>query len=693
MVSSRSRIRRARGAARVALILIAVAALAGCVHQAPGPEVAPDYADQAPLPAAPPLAPVPYEESVGYPDLSPVAGRVICIDPGHGGPWPGAVAPSNRLRESDLNLAVSLRLRDILEAAGAQVILTRGRDVALDPSALGADLSARPAMAHAASADVFVSVHHNATAGGGDSANNLEVYYKLGEDGPSLDLGQCLTESLARWLRQDQHAKRLLPGNYRVLRDARIPAVLLESFYLTAPQSAAALAKPEMQEKEARAIAAGLARYFSLDPPRNVVVEPRERDGGRLHELAVRYDGKLPIDPGSVRVYVNDLAADGLGAPGAPGQFSWLFGEPLPNGVHTLRLTARNTAGAALAVNAVVSIERPPAQLRIRQRPESPTRGAGILFLYEVEALDVFGRPVADGTPVTFVGRTGQINDGVARFYIPESELPETLRAECGAAYAETAPVFGTQSVSTARCISAQDGRPVHAAAIWTGEGAHARTTPEGWFAVPARFNEVRVAAPGYRTATARLAGGFAELPLEPIAGGVLQGKRIVLDPVGGGRSPGAVGPTGYRASDAAVDVARRAAALLREAGAIVELTREGDEELAVMQRVGTVHDADAEIAIILAYGAEEAGPGRSVAHYPGSDDGTRLAALLAAQFSVGMRETSTLVVQQTPCPTAILQPYTVADADGERAARNPVVRHEDAQRIFNAVAGYFGAP
>src|SRR5581483_12114454 len=90
----------------------------------------------------------------------PLAGKVIVVDPGHGGRDPGAIA--NGVNEKDVNLAMGMDLKAVLESRGARVVMTRTSDVALGPNT-DADLQARVNAAQSAHANAFVSIHANST--------------------------------------------------------------------------------------------------------------------------------------------------------------------------------------------------------------------------------------------------------------------------------------------------------------------------------------------------------------------------------------------------------------------------------------------------------------------------------------------------------------------------------------------------
>lgn len=99
---------------------------------------------------------------------------IVCIDPGHGGPDPGAVNPILGIREKDVTLEVSKRLAEYLRRAGVEVILTREKDTDLAPGLDDeAEMRARAKVANDAKADYLVSVHANSVAD--PDANGIEV--------------------------------------------------------------------------------------------------------------------------------------------------------------------------------------------------------------------------------------------------------------------------------------------------------------------------------------------------------------------------------------------------------------------------------------------------------------------------------------------------------------------------------------
>src|SRR5439155_9818645 len=134
-----------------------LATLAGCAPPRPG------LLPLHPRPGYDRLA-----DSLAMVDPSVFRGRRIALDPGHGGFFRGALGVHG-LTEAEVNLGVATRLAALLEAHGATVLPTRDRDrdfLSPADSTLRSDLAERVRIANAFAPDLFLSIHHNADAGG-----------------------------------------------------------------------------------------------------------------------------------------------------------------------------------------------------------------------------------------------------------------------------------------------------------------------------------------------------------------------------------------------------------------------------------------------------------------------------------------------------------------------------------------------
>jgi len=175
----------------------------------------------------------------------------ICLDAGHGGTDPGAVGTNPfLLEEKEVNLAVAQLLEGELEALGHWVVMSRRQDTSLS-------LAARAAFANRLDADFFVSIHANAAAS--EAARGFEVFHF-----PSSYYGtqasQAVLDSMASVF--PGHRNRgVKEANFAVLRETVMPAILVETEFLTNPVQLQFLSEPANQHLLATAIAGGIDQY------------------------------------------------------------------------------------------------------------------------------------------------------------------------------------------------------------------------------------------------------------------------------------------------------------------------------------------------------------------------------------------------------------------------------------------------
>jgi N-acetylmuramoyl-L-alanine amidase len=246
--------------------------------------------------SSPPGEKPPAQAAVARPPARPAepaggeAVRTVVIDPGHGGENPGARGPGGSL-EKDISLAIARKLRaELVNARGLQVFLTRDRDVDLE-------LDDRTAIANNYKADLFVSIHANASRARG--AKGAEVYflsYQASDDdsrrtaqlegaadplpeaqaGTDLalilwDMAQAehLEESsaLASRIQEElasvtgSEGRGVKQAPFRVLVGAAMPAVLVEVAFISNPEEEKLLDSEAYQGKVAASLARGIERY------------------------------------------------------------------------------------------------------------------------------------------------------------------------------------------------------------------------------------------------------------------------------------------------------------------------------------------------------------------------------------------------------------------------------------------------
>ncbi len=189
-----------------------------------------------------------------------LAGKTIVLDPGHGGSETGANA--NGCQEKNLNLAVALRAEKLLKDAGAIVLMTRKTDKTVA-------LKERPLFANRHSADLFISIHHNAM-GSANKVSGTETFYH-GNDASSRALAHCLqSEIVAAAKLPDRKVKsdyQRYPGSgFAVLRGSTMPAALVEVAFLDHAGDAACARDGNFQQKVAEAITRGIRIYIEGNP-------------------------------------------------------------------------------------------------------------------------------------------------------------------------------------------------------------------------------------------------------------------------------------------------------------------------------------------------------------------------------------------------------------------------------------------
>jgi len=187
-------------------------------------------------------------------DPASLKGRVIVIDPGHGGANPGTRGIGAQ-PEKDIVLAVAWDLKGMLEYAGAQVIMTRDGDYS--PGGQNANqLQARVRVANSSPGDVYVSIHSDWN--NDSSITGTTSYFYSGE-------GYYLADALQRGIVEELGSRNLGVrwGNYYVLRNTKMPAALVELGFLSNKKEANLLSTRPYQTKAARGIYRGLVYYFS----------------------------------------------------------------------------------------------------------------------------------------------------------------------------------------------------------------------------------------------------------------------------------------------------------------------------------------------------------------------------------------------------------------------------------------------
>lgn len=200
-----------------------------------------------------------------------VAGKVIIVDPGHGGPDPGCVGKTG-VMEKDVNLAIARHLANFLGQAGAAVVLTRDGDYDLsDPQRQNSlteqerdDLAARVEMARKCQADLYISIHANSISS--PKWWGAQVFHSP-KASESKRLAGLIQQELLKALGNSY--RWVQDKDFYVLRNVSMPAVMVEAGFLSHPREEILLTESAHQSKVAWCVYAGIVRYFAGEPAPN----------------------------------------------------------------------------------------------------------------------------------------------------------------------------------------------------------------------------------------------------------------------------------------------------------------------------------------------------------------------------------------------------------------------------------------
>ncbi|MBO0992864.1 N-acetylmuramoyl-L-alanine amidase [Bacillus sp. SD088] len=177
-----------------------------------------------------------------------LAGRRIVLDPGHGGNDIGASGQNGTL-EKQVTLETANKIKTTLEQAGAEVLMTRDDDEYVE-------LEERGELAAENQADLFVSIHYDAFET--NDVEGMTSYYYHNRD---KKLAECIHQYI---FIEDIHARNrgVSYGDYYVLRENKVPAVLLELGYISNAEDEARINSAAFQEKVATGIVDGIKAFF-----------------------------------------------------------------------------------------------------------------------------------------------------------------------------------------------------------------------------------------------------------------------------------------------------------------------------------------------------------------------------------------------------------------------------------------------
>ena len=195
----------------------------------------------------------------------PVSGKTVIVDAGHGKPDEGAES-SNGTTEAETNLAIALKLQNLLEQSGCTVILTRSDENSIydiDSNTLRekkiSDVHNRVKIGNESSADIFVSIHLNKIPQ--QQYDGWQTFYKKGnEEGKKL--ATSIQDSLGESIQKENNRVPKTIDNIYIIKHVEIPTTIVECGFLSNPEEEKQLLDNNYQDKLAWGIYNGIINYF-----------------------------------------------------------------------------------------------------------------------------------------------------------------------------------------------------------------------------------------------------------------------------------------------------------------------------------------------------------------------------------------------------------------------------------------------
>jgi N-acetylmuramoyl-L-alanine amidase len=279
-------------------------------------------------------------------------GKVIFVDPGHGGSDRNNIGFKGSAIEADINLKVALALKRFIVDAGGIVNMSRMKDTTVD-------LKDRSTIANKSRAEFFISIHHNAPAEKNDVWTNYTSTYYHAKD-TDYEFEPC-QKDLAKYIQRDlAYAMRNSGGpgsfdgtysdyniypheGFSVLRLTKIPAVLVECGFTTSEYQSGLLGINEFNEIEAWGIFKGICRYLANGIPQIQYIRTDVSDTNKL-SISFNIKDTAGIDNKSIKVFIDSLSYQEYNFNAKEKILSIYY--PAPNwGLHSIRIIAANSKG------------------------------------------------------------------------------------------------------------------------------------------------------------------------------------------------------------------------------------------------------------------------------------------------------------------------------------------------------------
>lgn len=197
-------------------------------------------------------------------DTVPSRNYTVVIDPGHGGTDPGSIGYKTKVHESKLNLEISLLLKDKLEKAGINVVMTREDENGLAEGKGKAfkkeDMRLRKELIKKVRPNMVISIHQNSYTN--HILRGAQVFYDKTSD-VSKKIAEFIQEQFLQGLEHSN--KTTSPGDYFMLKCTYAPSVIVECGFLSNEKEEKLLLSKEYQEKIVDCVYKGIVKYLQIN--------------------------------------------------------------------------------------------------------------------------------------------------------------------------------------------------------------------------------------------------------------------------------------------------------------------------------------------------------------------------------------------------------------------------------------------
>ncbi len=196
-------------------------------------------------------------------DTVPSRNYTVVIDPGHGGTDPGSIGYKTKIHEADLNLKLSLMLKEKLESAGINVVMTRDTEKAMIEGSGRAwkkqDMELRKTLIKNTRPNMVISLHQNSYTN--HSYRGAQVFYDK-----TSDISKQIADFIQEQFKQDldKSIKATSPGDYFMLKCSAAPSVIVECGFLSNEEDEKLLLDETYQTKIVDCIHKGIVKFLQI---------------------------------------------------------------------------------------------------------------------------------------------------------------------------------------------------------------------------------------------------------------------------------------------------------------------------------------------------------------------------------------------------------------------------------------------